>query len=1611
MSPTDRLCANDLCSRNALYHSRFPRLVVKLMAVVVLVFSLDSTLAAENAATASSPSPGNALTYLDCADPFYVGGNFPKLTTPQWVGEPGVDAAVILAVDDMTESANYEIFLRPILERLKRIDGRAPVSIMTRSVPVADPQVQRWLTAGLSLEAHTLQHPCPLLAKGDFHAAETNYYGCIDLLSQIIGNRPVAFRMPCCDSMDSTSPRFFAELFNRPSPNGNFLSIDSSVMNLLTTNDPSLPPELVMDADGKERFRKYFPAVTNATTRVSLGAFATTIENYPYPYIIGRLCWEFPCAAPSDWEAFNYHGPTNRVTVSDWKAGLDAVVRKQGVFTMVFHPHNWIRNDQMVELIDYAASRYGKRIKFLTFREALERLNKNLLLGQALRAPDGGDNGVRLLDLNHDGCLDAIIANQNVRATRIWNPSAKTWNQTEFPQTLVSDSKDPKRDRGFKFGLVRSDGEVTAFFRNETAKGAWRFDGERWQEEPNFFSGLNLKGQAVLTADRGRDRGVRLRDADNDGRCECLVGNESQNAVFKWSDAEGAWKKLPFALPEGTSIVTASGDDNGLRFVDINGDGYDDVVFSNEMGYSVHMFIVHAKQWLGWEVGWTYKMRAGRRGQAGEIPMIARGGEHPNNGAWFHSGALWAQNEETASLPDKVARVSFQELQLGDEPPPKSLSEALATFRVAPGFKIELVASEPLIVDPVAFDWAPDGRLWVVEMRDYPLGMDGKGKPGGEVRILEDTDGDGRYDKSTLFLDEIGFPNGILPWGKGALISAAPDIFYAEDTDGDGRADVRRLLFTGFREGNQQHRVNGFEYGLDNWVYAANGGSGGIVRSVEPKNELDMRGHDLRIRPDEGLMELQPGATQFGRHRDDWGDWFGNDNSRWLWHYFLPEHYLARNPHLAVGSLTRMLARYPDSSRIFTASHPQQRFNWPNALFEVTSACSANPYRDELFGAEFSTSVFICEPANNVIHREVLEPDGVSFTSHRAPGETNSEFLASTDNWSRPVMVKTGPDGALYFADMYRLIIEHPEYFPDELRHRPDLRAGEDKGRIYRIYPEGAKLRPIPHLDRLGTRDLVAALGSSNGWQRDTVQRMLVQSHNTEAVPDLEALVEHCKNAKTRLQALCTLAGLRSLPSQVLASALNDEHWAVRREAITLSEPRFGESADLDSRLLALGRDPDVRVRYQLAFSLGEWPGAKAGQVLAGLMLNDWNNEPMQIAVLSSAPPHLEHILQQVFYTDRSEPLPASLVERLVGLVSDMSLEPALAQVLDKIGAPAGSQFADWQVAGVAGLLDALDRRALTLVNFQAQAGAALRRALLQLDPIFDQARRTALDSGTDEPQRLVAIRLLDRGMVRNEQDTSRLGELLGPQNSISIQRAALAALRRLNEPAVAQVLLKSWRACGVNERQELLNVLFSRPEWTEAVVAALEQGRLLPGELGPFQQQKLLNNSGPAIRERAARLFSVINSDRKKIVESYKDVAQLQGDRAKGHELFTKNCSICHHLRGEGQSIGPDLGTVADKPMQELVVAILDPNQAVDPAYVAYTAITKDDRELSGVLVAETPNSISLKVAGGAEEQILRSNLKQLTSSGRSLMPEGFEAGFKQQDLADLIAYILQPK
>lgn len=1551
----------------------------------------------------SSPlsSTGNRLTYLDAADPFYPGLQFPRLTTPQWIGEPDVEAVVILSIDDMRDPARYEAFLRPVLERLKAIDGRAPVSIMVNAVTPDDPQLSAWLEEGLSLEVHTLTHPCPCLAGGNFEGAANTYHGGVDLLNQIAGNRPLAFRMPCCDSMNSPSPRFYAEIFNRTNSAGQFLTLDSSVMNLPTTNDPAIPREWLVDADGRERFRKYFPTETNSTTRVSLKSFVTTIENYPYPYVIGKLAWEFPATVPSDWEAFNLHGATHATTLADWKTALDLTVLKQGVLTLVFHPHGWSSPEQFVELIDYAVQKHGPKVKFLTFREAQQRLDQNLLGGHPLRGPDGADHGVRLLDLNNDGFLDVVIGHRGIRRTRLWDPAQARWNDGDFPAETAD----------LQFGIVRSDGAVTAFRPGPADRAAWRFDGVRWGDDPGLLRGLEVVDDEAVASSPGVDRGVRFRDVDRDGRAELIFGHPAQTSVFAWSEAETTWKKLPFSLPPGTSLVDEEGRDAGLRFVDINEDGYDDVLFSNEREFSLHLFVPKANPRLMWQVGWNDEVLAGQRDRSPlDIPKIVRDGPAPNNGVWFARSTLWVQNEDTSDLPDRVDRRTFRQLLSADEPLARSPEESLRALQVADGFQVELVASEPLVMSPIAFDWGADGRLWVVEMGDYPLGLDGQGQPGGRIKFLEDLDGDGRYDRATVFLDGIGFPTGVMPWRQGVLVAAAPEIFYAEDTDGDGRADRRGTLFTGFVEGNPQHRLNGFDYGLDNWVYGANGDSGGqILDRRRPEQEpVNISGRDFRFRPDTGEFQAVAGMTQFGRHRDDWDNWFGNNNPTWLWHFYLPEHYLARNPHLAVPTLRRTLANYPDSTRLYPVSRTRQRFNDHHHFNHVTSANSATPYRDELFGPEFASSMFISDPVHNLVHREVLTPDGVSFVSHRAASESESEFLASADNWFRPTMLKTGPDGALYIADMYRQVLEHPEWIPAHIKPRLDLRAGADRGRIYRVFPQGAVLRPVPRLSSLGPEQLVGALESPNGWQRDTAQRLLVHRGEVGMSDALRALVRESPRPQTRLQALCTVDGLGTLTALDVVAALEDSHPAVREHALRLAEPFAAELAPFTAPFEALADDPDLRVRYQLAFTLGAdgWPPAWAGPLLVRLATRDFDQADLQVAILSSAPRYVGEMLHATLALQSETG--GALLEQLIGLATARKSNDALAAALREVAEPTGP-VATWQLAALVAMLNALEQQGLTWETFTTNADSSLQSVLRRLERFFAEARELAAREPSEESLRLAAIPVLGRFEPQRPDDVRQLAALLRPEQSGSLQQAAVQALAHLNDPAAAEALLAGWNGYSPALREEVLTALLGRREWTRELLARLESEAIPARQLGATWRDKLLRHADTAIRDRATDLFSAVSADREALLKSYAGVSKLTGDRDHGIQLYRQHCATCHRLGGEGQSVGPDLGMLANKSVPVLLEAILDPNRAVEARYVGYLALTRSGREVSGIITSETPNNLTLRTTDAREETLLRSELEELSSSGLSLMPEGFETALSPQDLADLISALMR--
>jgi hypothetical protein len=363
---------------------------------------------------------------------------------------------------------------------------------------------------------------------------------------------------------------------------------------------------------------------------------------------------------PSDWDAQHLNGKCSPATVVDLKAAVDATVIKGGIFSLCFHPHGWIRNDQVVEVIDHAFARHGKKVKFLSFRQVQDRLDRNLLGGQPLRGDKGQDNGVRLLDLNNDGTLDVVTGNPRCRQSRVWSPGTEPsprgqWRTTSLPVELVAaDGQGGVRASGVRFGVLQNSGFASLLVRNETTAGLWHFDGHGWLEVPGGLAGLELDGP-VQTSHGGRDRGVRLRDLDGDGISELIVGNPAQNGVFRWSADRRGWQRLPIGLPAGTHFVDAAGRDAGLRMVDVDEDGRADVLFSNAQRYSLHQF-------TRIENGWSRQIVAGGPEDQDRIPMIVRA-DGGNNGAWFNYRQMWIQNEETGKrTPNQVDSRSFTEL-------------------------------------------------------------------------------------------------------------------------------------------------------------------------------------------------------------------------------------------------------------------------------------------------------------------------------------------------------------------------------------------------------------------------------------------------------------------------------------------------------------------------------------------------------------------------------------------------------------------------------------------------------------------------------------------------------------------------------------------------------------------------------------------------------------------------------------------------------------------------------------------------------------------------------------------------------------------------------------
>jgi putative membrane-bound dehydrogenase-like protein len=948
-----------------------------------------------------------------------------------------------------------------------------------------------------------------------------------------------------------------------------------------------------------------------------------------------------------------------------------------------------------------------------------------------------------------------------------------------------------------------------------------------------------------------------------------------------------------------------------------------------------------------------------------------------------------------------------------------------------------LFASEPDIVDPVGLTFDEDGRVYVVEMRDYPYGFGPDRKPGGTIRLLEDTNNDGRIDRSVLFAEGLSFPTSVAPWNGGVIVTAPPELVFLKDTDGDGKADVREVLLKGFILGVTDSNVNGLRWGLDNRLHGVNGGNGGtIVSTRRPGAPVPLRNFDFSFDPGSGdFTPTFHTSSGFGLVFDDWGRSFVTYNINHLQQRMIPTRYLARYPGFPPVEATSSISDHGEMSRIYPVSEPETRVNHPEQSGHFSSAGGMGFIGWSGYPADLPGSILVCDVVGNLVHRDVLEPDGPIFVARRSPTEQTREFFGSREGSFRPVGIELGPDGALYLIDMQRDVIEHPDYIPEKVKAKLDIRAGQDRGRIYRITPKGGLPHTKVKLRNSKTAGLISLLGHSNQWWRTTAQRLLVERQDRDAVPALKRLARDA-HPLARLHALWTLLGMKSLDEPLVRSVLADQRAGVRENALLLAEALLPGSERLQQRVLALAEDPSPRVRFQAALTLGQFKHADSAAALRRIYIRDQAHRWSRLAVMSSTPDGEAALLQSLLATVTTQsPVADSALEGLRELAdlcgARTALNPdRLETVLKSL--PSGPAMEQARLAVLEGIQSGLGRTGgkttaspavqAALDKLGREGSPALMAAAWRLAralgfpesdaqrSALDAARRRVADVTRPTPQRVEDIQLLALGSYSAVGET--LGALLEGAQPTAVQQAAIEALRQFNETTVATNLVSRWRLLAPSTRTAVINLLLQRVAFHESLVEAVEQGRIQLGELNLDleQRRRLLRESSAPIMARAARLIGDEEySNRKKIVEDWLTRLPPEGDALRGRAPFEKLCAQCHSLDGLGHPVGPDLTALAHRSVEDLLSNILDPNRAIHPNYVSYTAETVGGEIETGILQTESAETVVLLQAHGRTVTLARKQINRLESSGLSLMPEGLEAGMTPAELRDLIAFIQQ--
>lgn len=1019
-----------------------------------------------------------------------------------------------------------------------------------------------------------------------------------------------------------------------------------------------------------------------------------------------------------------------------------------------------------------------------------------------------------------------------------------------------------------------------------------------------------------------------------------------------------------------------------------------------------------------------------------------------------------------ALAPPAPAQIS----RLADAPGPLSPADSARRVELPPGFRLDLLASEPVVVEPSGVAVDEHGRVFVTELHGYnlegeldvrrinqtgeldrevrrlrwelmggELAVEAARGQYGVVKLLVDPDGDGHFEHAIPWAENLPPCYGLVPARGGIVVACAPHVIFLADRDGDGHRDQFEILYTGFDVRVLERGINNPRQDLDGWIVVGSGGHGGTITGYNLPGPVKLGSTDFRIRPDGSAIEPVTGRVgTFGLAIDDFGHRFPTSGGRPAIHALpLPHRSLVRNPHVPTPATQQVIAGHHRGFRI-SQPHPwrtrrRQDPRWVEFYGEhetdsrnFSGGSSNEIYSADLFPPRYRGSLFYCEPSLNLIHRTVLERDGATFRARRAPGEETREFLASRDVWFRPTVVRTGPHGGLLIVDMYREIIEDYSAIPRFLQQQYGLDRGRGHGRLWRLVPEGAPGWTPPRLSSRKSSELVALLGDANAWKRRTAQRLLVER---EARETREALVRQvspeCSPLAT-LHSLYTLAGLDVLEAKTLTGALDHPHPGVRLHALRLAGPWLDREEALLDLVLASVPDPDPSVRLEQALTLGESGSDRATAALLELALAHGGERWMDAAILSSSVSRAPELLRALSGDGVSERVRAKLLPGLATTLAarpdpvDLSavlaelvlLEPTLARrVLE--GLHAGLERRDRPLPREARDGSALLRGLARAPEELGPVVARLARHLdvpdsKELEPLREAARKLLGDREATAEDRVRALRQLDA--LAPEPLRELVAPLLDPREPPAVQAEAMRLLTGRPDSGIPALLLEAWPRLTPDLRREALGVLFSRSSHLVSLLVALERGTVRAGSLSPVQVTLLERHDDPEIRERARRLLqreAPTAGDLHERLERYRQALTGKRDLDRGRRVFLETCAPCHRLGDEGHAVGPSLEEVRGRPEASLLLDILSPDASLDPRHATCIVVTRRGEILTGLLASESPTSLLLRQESGQEVEILRRDILSFEATSSSFMPSDLHEKLSPSEMADLLGHL----